>query len=1084
MTVARKHVSPIRCSTILAIPAVKYFVLVAVFLMSANLVSAQVPPPITPSGLNTQVSGPSNVPGGKVQFDISGGTRPGNGTNLFHSFGQFGVPNNNIANFLNESGQATSNILGRVTGGSPSNIFGTIQTTGFGNANLFLMNPAGILFGPNAMLNVGGSVHFTTADYLRLGDQGSVNSGIFHANPSAPSVLTTAPVTAFGFLGPNPAAITVQGSNLSVPVGQSLSLVAGDVTIQAGTLEDGTVQAAHLSAPGGHINLISVASEGEVLFPSFDLAANVNGQSFSALGTITISDGAIVDVSNDPAGTVLIRGGQLVISGATISADTVDANGAPIAVDIQVTGDVSITAEQGPAITARTTGSGNAGEIRIVSGSMEVTGITEDVLSVIDSHTSGTGNGGNINITTGSLLLTGDPVGLVFPINSGTTGEGTGGNITITAKDVTMEDAFIVSGDALRDGVPGSAGKITIVADGLQMLFSTIEAVGFKGGDITVTVPHIQLQSSGISASSQESQSGAITLNADTLLLGNGSFIDNVTFDAAGGLITISGKVIELSGGSGIFSNTLGNGDAGVISVTATDHLSLIGTSGTVGNGIFSSSGITGGTRGFVGGSGNAGDIFITTPRLALTGGAQINTGTLTSGRGGNVEIEGAEVSMSGQLRQPPREPKFGLSQQVASGIFTVTIGTPSTCAGTCGDGGNVSIRTGSLTMSNGARIDSGTSSTGRGGDITLNASGSVSISGALRDGTPVGIFSRTIGADPGSGSGGTIDLKAFQVSLTDKANISASSTGAGNAGSVTVSTSQLSVLSGGQITTNTQQGGNAGHITVQGLSGAGTFAESVSISGVNTTVSSSSAGPGNGGDITMDAGRVDLTNGAVVSASSTGLGKAGAISITATDQFQMNNGTVTTATAHSDGGNIAIKAGNLVQLRNSEITTNVQGGAGSGGNITIDPQFVILDHSKIIASAIGGNGGNINIVAGVFLISPDSIIDASSTFGISGTITIESPITNLSGTLAPLSGSFLRVAGLVRGCAARMQAGQSSSFVVQSSRDRVPAEPGELSLGPLFARSEASPVARSLNAISSLEAHFAAFPVADKCTS
>ena len=57
--------------------------------------------------------------------------------NLFHSFGNFGVPNNNIANFLNESGAATSNILGRVTGGNPSNIFGTIQTTGFGNANLF-----------------------------------------------------------------------------------------------------------------------------------------------------------------------------------------------------------------------------------------------------------------------------------------------------------------------------------------------------------------------------------------------------------------------------------------------------------------------------------------------------------------------------------------------------------------------------------------------------------------------------------------------------------------------------------------------------------------------------------------------------------------------------------------------------------------------------------------------------------------------------------------------------------------------------------------------------------------------------------
>src|SRR5215510_8586482 len=139
---------------------------------------AQVPP-ITSSGLNTQISAPANLPSGKVQYDITGGTRPGGGTNLFHSFGNFNVPNNNIANFLNNSGLATSNILGRVTGGNISNIFGTIQTTGFGNANLFMMNPAGFLFGPNATLNVGGMVAFTSADYLRLAD------GVrFNATPS------------------------------------------------------------------------------------------------------------------------------------------------------------------------------------------------------------------------------------------------------------------------------------------------------------------------------------------------------------------------------------------------------------------------------------------------------------------------------------------------------------------------------------------------------------------------------------------------------------------------------------------------------------------------------------------------------------------------------------------------------------------------------------------------------------------------------------------------------------------------------------------------------------------------------------
>ena len=117
---------------------------------------AQASSPITSSGLNTTVTKSATT------FEITGGTRPGNGPNLFHSFGEFGVPANHVANFLNDSGLATTNILGRVTGGNPSNIFGTIQTTGFGTANLFVMNPAGIVFGPGASLNVGGAVTFTT----------------------------------------------------------------------------------------------------------------------------------------------------------------------------------------------------------------------------------------------------------------------------------------------------------------------------------------------------------------------------------------------------------------------------------------------------------------------------------------------------------------------------------------------------------------------------------------------------------------------------------------------------------------------------------------------------------------------------------------------------------------------------------------------------------------------------------------------------------------------------------------------------------------------------------------------------------
>ena len=183
--------------------------------------------PITSSGLNTQISGPIAV-GGQTQFNITGGTRPGGGVNLFHSFGNFNVPNNNVANFLNNSGLPTSSILGRVTGGNISNIFGTIQTTGFGNANLFLMNPAGFLFGSNATLNVGGMVTFTTADYIRLAD----NARFKVVAGSADALLTAARVAAFGFLGSNPGAIVIQGSHLSVTEETGISLVGGNITME------------------------------------------------------------------------------------------------------------------------------------------------------------------------------------------------------------------------------------------------------------------------------------------------------------------------------------------------------------------------------------------------------------------------------------------------------------------------------------------------------------------------------------------------------------------------------------------------------------------------------------------------------------------------------------------------------------------------------------------------------------------------------------------------------------------------------------------------------------------------------------
>src|SRR5215831_15943524 len=245
----------------------KYFqvVLLAALLNAAGMLLsvgyAQVTTNITSSGLGTTVSqaGPT--------WNITGGTQKGG--NLFHSFGSLNVGANNTANFCNAAACGAApltgiqNILGRVTGNQVSNIFGTIQTTGFGTANLFLLNPAGILFGSTAQLNVGGSFHATTADYVKLQD-----GGIVYADPAKASVLTSAPPSAFGFLTSNPAAIDVQtgrfssnaipfGNLLQVPVGKTLSLVGGTVNVGAAS---GQPPAGFLFAEGGVVNIASVAS--------------------------------------------------------------------------------------------------------------------------------------------------------------------------------------------------------------------------------------------------------------------------------------------------------------------------------------------------------------------------------------------------------------------------------------------------------------------------------------------------------------------------------------------------------------------------------------------------------------------------------------------------------------------------------------------------------------------------------------------------------------------------------------------------------------------------------------------------------
>ncbi len=303
-----------------------------------------------------------------------------------------------------------------MTGGNISNIFGTIQTTDFGNANLFLMNPAGFLFGPNATVNVGGMVAFTSADYLKLTDNARFNA---IPNAAADALLTASPVASFGFLGSNPGAITVQGSQFSVTDGQSISFVGGNISIESGTPVGETAHPTQLSAPKGNILLASAASAGEFDAATLQPLPNMDGVSFTSFGSITLTPDSNINVSGES--TVSIRGGQFVLSVNDAVLTTSQTPGSPETLSFSP-GSSIVTSNSGPdpgadiqliaspikmdeasiLSTTAGAGTGQGGTVRLDVGDLQVLNGSQ-----IGTFTRGSGNGGPIDVRANSLLISG-----------------------------------------------------------------------------------------------------------------------------------------------------------------------------------------------------------------------------------------------------------------------------------------------------------------------------------------------------------------------------------------------------------------------------------------------------------------------------------------------------------------------------------------------------------------------------------------------------------------------------------------------------------------------------------------------------
>lgn len=1178
--------------------------IVFLILLPPSIANTQVTTNITSSGLNTQVNQVGN------SHNITGGARPGNGPNLFHSFGDFSVGGGDVANFVNDSGLPTSNILGRVTGGNISNIYGTLQTTDFGNANLFLMNPSGIVLGPGASLNVGGSVNLTTAQYIRLFD--GVSSGNFYANsahdglansiltinPSAFEFLSASP-TAYGFLtSPTPnATITVQGSLLTMPEGRSLSLVGGNITVQSATLGDGTTQAANLQTPGGRINLVSVASPGDMLLSNFQSVPNINGASFTSLGTVTLKEGATLDVSGQfdalgvpigkgSGGTVLVRGGRLVMDASAVLARTIGlVDGAPQAVDIYVSQDVTLS--NGAAISVGTSlGSGRGGDTVI-----EANNVSLSDSSQIVTGTFGQKSGGDVFLNVGSLhLLSGSSIGSntggIDLDGDGVTDVfgGPGGNITIQgiqgkgniADSVTLSGTSGITSNAAAEGNAGG-GRVSIAARSLKLdetsfIRSSTISIGIdlngdgvvdlpgRGGDIILNVQQLHVAGGATITSRTEANAegaadgGAITVQgiaglgskaASVLLSGQGSGIVSDSTLGQAGEVTVNAGTLTITDGAAISAGSpLSFGPTGKVTLSA-DSIRITKDGQVFSRSFAKSSGpvrimakeltldkgsIVTNTSSEDGGRG--GDVVIQGGKVTLLNGASISSESdlFSTGRAGDITLQvstlnlasGSQIS-SASLRTAPLIKPDGTTEPpgragnitiTASGDVTSHASTIKTSA-EANRGGDISITAHSVQLFNGSVINASTNGPRQVTRLVLDGNGNlveqvVGNGGAgtitIATNRPGGFMSVAGGSiisssATGGGNAGQVSLTTPALTM-DNATMTTSTSNSGHAGSITATVGALTLTKGSTISSSSTgtATGNAGSLTIQGFSSP---ANTVRLA--HSSLLTSAAHTGQGGSISVSASTLTLDhatisalvkdvptnenpaigtaniamsagslsmNGSHITAESLGSRNAGNILINSPavlgKRFEMVNSQINTSSALADGGNIEIYTKDMVRLTNSTVTSSVGNETirtTQGGNITIDPDFVILKGGEIRANAFAGTGGAIDITSGLFLADAFSTVDASSTLGVSGSVQINSPINNLSSVVARLPESLLAVQALLRAsCTARLAQGETSSFV-ERGRDGIPSGPDGLLASPYLPPAESPSASRHPNA-------------------
>ena len=503
---------------------------------------------------------------------ISGGARRGD--NLFHSFREFGVETGRSVYFVDPG---VRNIISRVTGGNPSEIFGTLGVQG-GNANLFLINPNGIVFGAGASLDVRGSFVGTTADSLVF-DNGFTFSA---TNPQAPSLLTVSAPIGLQYGMQTPGAITVNQTALLVDSGQSLILAGGEITLNNGGLRVRDPQ-------GGQIDLGALSEAGTV-------GLEQNGNIFSlifpealARADVQITNRSSINVVAENGGSVALNARNLDILRSSIQAGIRQGRGTANsqAGNIVLNGTENIRVGQSSVITNNVgaNGTGNSGNIDITAGSLFVTDGTQ-----LQTLASGRGNAGNVIIyASDRVVFNGTGSAALSRVQQGVIGRG--GSINIDTDSLVVSHGARLTASTFGQG---DAGDVIIHADDRVLFdggdaFSNVGDVDFsgrttgQGGNIRITTGSLEVGNGAQLQASTFGQgnAGNVILNArDRIVFSNGiafSTVGSINFDGVavghGGNVRITTGSLEVVRGAQLTASTFGRGNAGNIIINADDRV-------------------------------------------------------------------------------------------------------------------------------------------------------------------------------------------------------------------------------------------------------------------------------------------------------------------------------------------------------------------------------------------------------------------------------------------------------------------------------------------------------------------------------